>query len=436
MIVLTINNSESTITGLSIEQFRQIKQVLSYKIPAASSYFSKGPQVRYLVNKEGTFPTGLLYAVKSFINTQNWVVTTKDLRKQPLINGEAFKLVSGVIPYEAQTAIVQACLKHHRGVISAPTGFGKSIAMALVINALQLKTLVVVPNLELKRQLTKTFTELFDHTDYIRIENIDSPHLKTQTDYDCLIIDECHHSAAKTYRKLNKTAWKSIYYRFSFTATPFRSRDEEQMLYESVAGQVIYTVDYQTAVKNKWIVPMEAYYVEIPKENSKVSYSNYHAAYRDCIVNNESRDLYVFRLLDSLRHSGSSVLGLVREVYHGDKISQQTGIHFTSAEDDLYAIKLKKFNNGELKVLLGTYGLLGEGVDTKICEFVVILTPVKSKNLFMQMCGRAFRNYPGKESCKIILIKDNSHKWFLTSFKQQVKILKDEYNIIPVKLEV
>ena len=60
----------------------------------------------------------------------------------------------------------------------------------------------------------------------------------------------------------------------------------------------------------------------------------------------------------------------------------------------------------------------------------------KSKNAFMQQCGRGVRRYGDKQSAKIIIFRDASHKWSLAHFKEQVKILQEEYGVTPAKLEV
>ncbi len=79
---------------------------------------------------------------------------------------------------------------------------------------------------------------------------------------------------------------------------------------------------------------------------------------------------------------------------------------------------------------------MSEGVDTKVCEVVVVAGAGKAKSQFMQACGRAVRNYPGKESAKIIIIKDKSHKYLLRHYAAQSKILLDEYGVKPVRLKV
>ena len=87
-------------------------------------------------------------------------------------------------------------------------------------------------------------------------------------------------------------------------------------------------------------------------------------------------------------------------------------------------------------ILIGTTGVLGEGIDTRPAEWIIIAGLGKSKNQFMQNIGRGIRVYPGKKSCKVILFKDGSHKWTLKHFKEQCMILKEVYGIVPMRLEL
>ena len=97
----------------------------------------------------------------------------------------------------------------------------------------------------------------------VTIENIDSKALSKPTmQFSVLIIDEGHHSAAKTYHRLNKHAWSEIYYRFFLTATPFRNDSEETLLFEAICGEVIYKLNYIDAISKGYIVPVDAYYLE------------------------------------------------------------------------------------------------------------------------------------------------------------------------------
>ena len=428
---LIIGNSISKLEELTDKQVKLVKEALSY---TDGNFFGGGNRFakKCLINRRGEFPSGLLSRVQELFKNEQYV--TLDTRKRPQPQGKLFNLSPQVTPYPAQQNAVAACIKRLGGICSMPTGSGKSITMALLINSLQLKTLIVVPNLELKRQLTSSFKSLFGSLDNITIENIDSSKLDKATNYDVLILDEAHHAAAKTYRKLNVKAWKNIYHRFSFTATPFRSKDEETLLFNSICGDVIYELGYKEAVESGYIVPVEAYYVELPKQQMKGNPLSWHSVNSELCILNNHRNQAVLNLMAAFYPSPTLVL--VKEIKHGNILSLSSEVPFANGEAENTRQLILEFCLGEHKTLIGTSGVIGEGVDTKPAEFVILAGGGKSKNQFMQQVGRVLRVYPGKETGKVILFKDSSHKWLLAHYKACVKILKDEYGIIPVKLEI
>lgn len=430
---LIIGNSESKVEGLSREQHKALSTLLSYEVNPQAAYFSGGfVRKSSLLDKHGAFPSGLLDVVKRWFGASQ--VEYIDTRVRPNARQGLYNFRLHLTPYPEQENAVAGCLEALRGTVSMPTGTGKSVTMALLINKLQVRTLVVVPNLELKRQLESTFKSIFGPTKDIVVENVDSPKLNQLTDFDCLIIDEAHHVAAKTYRKLNKRAWGGIYYRYFFTATPFRVRDEEQLLMESVAGRVIYRLDYPTAVAKGFIVPIQAYYIDIPKK-AHVKGQTWAEVYSELVVNNKERNDIISNILANLDSAGVSTLCLVKEIAHGELLSNKTGIHFVKGENENNRQMILEFNLRERNSLIGTTGVLGEGVDTKPAEYVIVAGLGKAKGAFMQQCGRGVRTYPGKEAAKIILLRDKSHRWCLKHYREQCKVLLDEYGVKPVKLE-
>ena len=435
MIKIDIDNSMCRVTGLSTKQFNELRKLMSYKVDPQAAYFSQDHSggVKYLLGKRGDFASGLLYLVKGYLKHGNVAYAMEDHRKRPISQPGLFKLNLGVRPYKAQLDAVAAAVKAGRAAISMPTGTGKSLTMALLVNTLQVRVLVVVPNVELKKQLVETFRQLFGSLENITVENIGSPSLKTATNYDCLIIDESHHVAARTYRGLNKKQWRGIFYRFFFSATQFRSMDEETMLMQSVSGPVVYRLSYKTAVEQGLICPVEAYYYELPKR--EVEGYTWPQVYKELVVDNKERNALIISLLHQLVDVGASTLCLVKEIAHGENLIRGTKLKFIKGENDDNREKILEFNLMENRLLVATTGVMGEGIDTKPCEYVLITGLGKSKNAFMQQCGRGVRKYPGKESCKVIIFKDKSHKWTLAHYNAQAKILREEYGVVPEKLE-
>ncbi len=441
MIDVIIENSMSRVVGLTDTQFKALRNVLSYSIDSQAAYFSSAYQTkRYLLSKKGEFPTGLLYLVKeSLFKTPS--VRYIDRRTLPKPRHGLFTMSLVHEPYPEQIEASKAARRANRGIVVAPTGVGKSVIATLIVNELQVPTLIVVPSLELKRQLTEGMRKAFGKERVgglgcaLAIENVDAldPD-KPLKGYDCVIIDEFHHSAAKTYRNLNKYAWKDVYHRFGLTATPFRTNSEEKLLLASILANVIYKISHETAVSRGYIVPVEAYFINLPKREIQGNEMSWPSMYSELVVHNDSRNLLIATMLQALQFQGKSTLCLVKEIAHGEMLSKMTGIPFASGIHEDTAEKLQAFNSKEAPVLIGTTGILGEGVDSKPCEYVIIAGLGKSRSAFMQQVGRGFRVYPGKQSCKVILFRDPSHKWTLTHMRAQCKVLKEEYGIVPQEI--
>lgn len=431
---LVLNNSYSQLQGLTNETFAKLKKLLSYT-PENYGAVSRGfrPRPRYLIDSKGFFPSGLKSRVLGFIVDHKLPVEIVDTRQLPKVKVD-HKPAINLKPYPSQLKAVEELVKYKQGTISMPTGSGKAFVIALIIARLSVRTLVVVPTLELKKQLTESLLSVFSDMSNITVENIDSNALQTASNYDLLVIDECHHSAAQTYRTLNKKTWGGIYYRALLTATPFRNNDSERLLFESIAGDVIYRLSYKDAVKEGYIVPVEAYYLEIPKVEN--DYYSWQEVYSKLVVNHTERNMLISVLLGRLQQAGKATLCLVKEVAHGRAISEMTGIPFVHGQDEDSRDYIRQFNSGGIKAVIGTTGVLGEGVDSKPCEYVIIAGLGKAKSQLMQQIGRSVRKFDGKESGKVILIKDKSHKFTLRHFRNQIKVLKDEYGVVPQKLEL
>lgn len=434
MVTLVINNSYSKLSGLTPALEKAFRHHLSYAVDTQASYFSGGygPRRKSLVDRNGHFPTGLLERVYAFMpQVTYWTEIDNRIKPRPTVLRTSTR--PGIEPYSAQLDALMAVYRTPRGIISMPTGSGKSLVIALIAANLCVRTLVIVPSVEIKKQLKDALNGFLTDTSHIVVENIDSTALIKHRDFGCLIIDEAHHVAARTYQKLNKTCWNDIYYRFFLTATPFRNNSDETMLFESIAGECIYSLKYKDAVKAGYMVPVEAYYLESPKQ--AVEGHAWAEVYNELVVANGPKNALIASALNAM--SGvAPTLCLVKEVAHGETISALTGIPFVNGKDDESRDYIRQFNSGEIKALIGTNGILGEGVDSRPCEFVVIAGLGKAKSAFMQQVGRAVRTYPGKTSAKVVIVRDCSHKWTRSHFNAQKKILLDEYGVRPIKLDL
>lgn len=445
-VSMVINNSLSKISGLDSIQFKNLKKILSYTIDSTYIKNFKWKQVKYLIDRHGNFPTGLLPRVEKWLFSKSIKSTTYDMRLLPKSILSSLKIRGAPVAYPDQIEAINASQRKKRGIIVAPTGSGKSLMIAMLVEALNVRTLIVVPTLELKRQLTASFEQWFgtgvagEWTGQLPvvIENVDALDVsKPVKGYDCVIIDEFHRSASNTYQKLNRNTWKDIYYRFGFTATPFRNKNDENLLLEAVISEVAYKIEYKTAVEKGYIVPMEAFVVECSKKNT--TGHNYSSVYADLVVNNEERNTTIAQMVCNLIKLNTSVLVLVKEIKHGHNIQIECSklgffVEFAHGENKNSAALIDRFNVETEKALIGTTGVLGEGVDTRPAEYIIIAGLGKSKPAFMQQCGRGFRKFNEKKSCKVIIFKYTGHRWTKAHYAAQVKHLREEYGVEPIIL--
>lgn len=454
---IEIGNSVCRVLGVPPNVFAALREATSYRKKTGRRVKTKSgkmiPEIRtmFLMDRRGVFPTGLLYVVEEFMAAKRVAYSVRDTRAEPELLQRRLECKRDFPPYPEQSAAAVAALQHGRGIVVGPTGVGKSAIAREIVAAFGVKSLIVVPSLELKKQLTESLRAAFgedtvgplkkDKTPqfFISVENVDSLDPgKPITGVDLLIIDEFHHSAAQTYRDLNRKAWSGIYFKIGLTATPFRANEDERLLLESVLSKVIYRITYEQAVSKGYIVPMEAYYVDLPEMELKGPATTYASVYKQLVVEREDRNLIIARMVENLREQGISTLVLTKQIDHGKRLQEMTGevVPFAEGKNEFNRELIQLFNQRKLHALIGTVGVIGEGVDTKPCEYVILAGGGKSKNQFMQNVGRGFRKFTGKESCKIIMIRDSSHKWTLTHFEECVSYLKREFGVIPVKLEL
>lgn len=444
MITVTIGNTTSKVEGLNLDQLRDVRLLMSYVENLRGGFRKFSSVRRHLLDKRtGVFPSGILYLLEGYIAKSNIPVKWVDTRIAPETLQDWPQLKLPYEPYPEQVEAANACITHPRGVISATTGFGKSAVIALITSKVKVPTIIIVPTLELKSQLTEFLTSVYGakyvgslkDRRLIAIENLASNTLKTTPkSYKCLIIDEFHHSSCATIRKLNAKVWGHIFHRYGLTATFFRSQESERLLLEGVLSNEIYTVNYQQAVDRGFITPIEAYFIEIPPKAPKGE--GWHSVYSETVVNNEVRNNIIINLMLSLSKAGKSTLVLTKEVSHGYKLSCDGAFNFAHGENEETKDLIKKLNNRTINTLIGTTGVLGEGISISPPEFVIIAGLGKSKSAIMQQIGRGVRRYPSKETAKIIIFLDKSHKFTINHYKAQRKILRDEYGCEPIKLDI
>ena len=154
------------------------------------------------------------------------------------------------------------------------TGVGKTITAATDAKAVGGRTLFLVNALKLASQAKETFAKVWpeatlgeytgsqkDMTQTVIFATVQSISKDLEkfspTDFDYLIVDECHHAAANTYQKI--FTYFHPKFILGLTATPERSDGEDMLeLFQNVAHKM----DLKTAVERGVLVPIRCIWVK------------------------------------------------------------------------------------------------------------------------------------------------------------------------------
>ena len=232
--------------------------------------------------------------------------------------------------------------------------------------------------------------------------------------FDYIIVDEFHHAAAPTYRRL--LAYFSPRFLLGLTATPDRS-DQSDIL-SLCDDNLVFTRGLFAGIQAKLLVPFHYYgifdssvdYTEIPWRSGRFVLEQ---------LSNKLATLARAKhaLMEWQRYKQQRTLAFCVSVTHAEFMTTQ----FSKAGIACAAVyagsplsradALERLRDGRLAVIFSV-DLFNEGVDLPAIDTVMMLRPTESKILFLQQLGRGLRKSEGKERL-IILDFIGNHKSFL-----------------------
>lgn len=338
-----------------------------------------------------------------------------------------------------------------RGVIVLPTGSGKTIIALEAIRQLNVKTLIVVPTIDLlnqwrevlKTQLhvpevgmlgggSKTITP-------ITVSTYDSASLmapKLADIFGLIVFDEVHHLPSPSYRLSAELLIAP--HRLGLTATPERY-DELHHELDQLVGPTVYRIAPRLLEREGHLAPYRIKTIQIaltPEE--KTRYESHISIFReytrklseiepgwrfDTIVTRTLFDPDARRALSNLEKARRVALEASGKLEHVEKLLHQHRdakviifSRFTRIVEkvsDLFGIPLithktktserqeilSKFKDGSYTKIV-TGHVLDEGVDVPDASVGIIISGTGSKREFIQRLGRLLR--PEKEEAILI----------------------------------
>lgn len=246
---------------------------------------------------------------------------------------------------------------------------------------------------------------------------------KLSNSFGTIIVDECHHIPAKSFRE---TIIKfNSFYLYGLTATPKRKNNDEKLIFIYI-GNILYEVDQKTFLKEKNIQTE----INISETNlfapfdykvdkyETISQILIYDTYRNSLIIKDiekNADRFKTILILTERKAHVNILNL----YLKEKYETIT-IHGGDSERARKS-KLEQIKQGHFKIVISTGQYFGEGIDVDNLECLFIVYPFAFEGKLVQYIGRI--QHSGKPPV-IFDYRDSKIDYFEKMYKQRNRYYK------------
>ena len=362
----------------------------------------------------------------------------------------------GLRPYQEEA--LAAWREHHeRGVISLPTGTGKTLVGVTALAKCQ-SGLVVAPTLDLVWQWHRILSQTFEEEigvvgggDYqprrISVTTYDSAHLhmdKLGGRFELIVFDECHHLPTPKYSLGAQMALAPS--RLGLSATPHREFGEPDALWELI-GPLVYEKSI-AELKGAYLADYHVERIEVRfTDEEQREYEQERKIYLDFLKEHQiklggrygwssfirraaqssagQRAIRAHRRQRELAQTASvkmDVLGTLLETHSVDR-----SLVFTEDNRTAYQVSrewfipvithqtkvtertdiLKKFQAGTYRAIV-TSKVLNEGIDVPAANVAIVMSGSGTVREHVQRLGRVLRPDDGKSAVLYELVTSNS----------------------------
>lgn len=234
--------------------------------------------------------------------------------------------------------------------------------------------------------------------------------------FDYIIIDEFHHAAAATYRRLLDHFTPKFL--LGLTATPERTDGGD--LLGLCQENLVYRCDVFDGIRRNQLscfsyfgIPDDVDYEQIPWRSSRFD----EAALTEAVAT-QKRAQNALEQWRKHRTDRARTLGFCCSIRHADFMAdyfvkqnvRAVAVH-AGATSAPRASSLEQLQNGELDVIFAV-DMFNEGVDLPSVDTILMLRPTESRIIWLQQFGRGLRKAEAKERLTVVDYIGN-HKVFL-----------------------
>ncbi len=375
--------------------------------------------------------------------THDWIDAYDQRRlamRRPVAPG-SFEVVEPPTPTAIQKAALAALAEtrmdnFQRGLVVLATGLGKTWLAAFDAHHLGAKKVLFVAHREeILGQAAATFLRIRPNArvgNYVgqqRDADADvlcasvqtlgkEAHLErfAPTHFDYIVVDEFHHAAAPSYRRL--LSYFNPRFLLGLTATPDRT-DQSDIL-SLCDDNLVYTCDLFQGINAHLLAPFryhgifdeEVNYKEIPWRNGRFD--------PDALSNKLAtlgRAKHALREWARLKQRRT--LAFCVSIRHAEFMAEQFRKASIAAQavyggSELGRVEaLEQLSSGTLEVLFSV-DLFSEGMDLPLIDTVMMLRPTESKVLFLQQLGRGLRKADADGKTHLVVLDFiGNHQSFL-----------------------
>lgn len=384
--------------------------------------------------KGGVLGTGLVEDLIMYLLEKKYVFNIENKMEK---NGKNF-IFQHKIPIvlrERQEEAMEAMREaDFRGIVNASVSFGKTHLGLYTMSELNKITVILSTKKEIIQQWKKRIEEIFMLTStrlgsangYIftndsgevgvllctptLIHMAEDKHSKAYSTsrYEKIreiinktgfvIYDEAHHASSQT--SMSSLNAIHAYYRIGLSGTVNMRSDSSDYYYLASFGNIIYSFTVSDLVRKgegkKVIVkPIVIKYDRVFLSQVSIQSEEWSDFHTNFIVENRDRNAAITNIIMKELTNGSHILVLVDRINHGSLLA--TGFpseHVTTSSSkdskSLRDEKFMRFRKGEIKCMICTFDLAGEGFDVPSLN-VLIIAGGKSEIKIRQAVGRIMR---------------------------------------------
>lgn len=403
-------------SAISPKLFTFLKEQLNF---SNSDYFVKKQSGRNTFGTQRYFrmieehdgnvyiPKGFVGRLIRFCRENNITYHLKDERK--LKKEVLYSFSAELRPF--QIAAIEQVWKKDQGVIVAPPGSGKTVMALKVVQHMQQPTLVLVHRKQLVDQW-KERIESFLGIPSRNIGKISSKLLKMDSNitvatfqslskidinsiansFGLVIVDECHHIPAETFRNvLQKINSKYLY---GLTATPFRKNNDDRLINVFLGDVIAEILPEQTGKNTQVKICVRNTELNIPF-NPKI---DQFETVSHILIHDTMRSGLILKDIEQEVRLGKKCVVLTERKDHIDTLNQylkKSYITITLNGEDTpnsRTIKWKSLQDGNYQILITTGQFFGEGMDLPNASVLFLAYPFSFHGKLIQYIGRVQRS--------------------------------------------